>query len=187
MDAVEQAFEKIHREDFVPEALKDHARVDAPLPIGFGQTISQPMTVKLMLKWLTAQPRDNVLDVGSGSGWTTALLSQIIGPEGKVFAVERIPELVEFGKNNCKKIGVSNVQFFQAGKVYGLPKYAPYDRILVSAAAQKLPEELLGQLKVSGKLVVPVQHDILEITKISEHEYEKVVHSGFVFVPLVED
>ena len=185
MDAVNKAFKSIQRVDFVPEYLKDRASIDAPLPIGFGQTISQPTTVRLMLEWLQAQPGEKVLDIGAGSGWTTALLSSMIGLKGKVFAIDRIPELVQFGRDNCTKVGIQNVRFFQAGKDYGLLHYSPYDRILVSAAAQKLPEELLNQLKVGGKLVIPVQNDILEITKTSDHGYESITHSGFVFVPLL--
>ena len=186
MDMIEQAFSKVHRKNFVPEVLQDQVEIDVPLPIGFGQTISQPTTVQLMLGWLEAQPGDKVLDIGSGSGWTTALLSHIVGSKGSVFAVEKIPELVELGRDNCDNTGIQNAKFFQAGREYGLSKQAPYDRILVSASAQKLPKELLNQLKVGGKLVIPVQNDILEITKISEHEHETKTHSGFVFVPLVE-
>lgn len=185
MDTIERAFSNISRKNFVPDALIDQAELDTPLPIGYGQTISQPYTVNLMLNWLEAQPGDNVLDVGSGSGWTTALLSEIVGPKGKVYAVEIIPELLEFGKANCEKAKVKNAKFFKAIKEYGLPKYAPYDRILVSASAQSLPVELLSQLKAGGKMVIPVQHDILEITKISENEYETITHPGFVFVPLI--
>ena len=185
MDVIEQAFRKIHRKNFVPEALQSQVEIDAPLPIGFGQTISQPTTVQLMLSWLEAQSGEKVLDVGSGSGWSTALLSQIVGPKGSVFAVEKIPELVELGRDNCNKAGIQNAKFFQAGKEYGLAKYSPYDRILVSASAQKLPKELINQLKVGGKLVMPVQNDILEIIKNSEYGHETKTHSGFVFVPLV--
>lgn len=185
MDMIEQAFRKIHRSNFVPEALRSQVEIDAPLPIGFGQTISQPTTVLLMLSWLEAQPGEKVLDIGSGSGWTTALLSQIVGSKGTVFAVEKIPELVEFGRNNCDRAGIQNAKFVQASKEYGLSKYSPYDRILVSASAQKLPKELINQLKVGGKLVIPVQNDILEIIKTSEYEHKTKTHSGFVFVPLV--
>jgi protein-L-isoaspartate(D-aspartate) O-methyltransferase len=185
MDLVEQAFIKIRRKDFVPDNLRGLAGVNAPLPIGFGQTISQPTTVRMMLEWLEAKSGDKVLDVGSGSGWTTALLSHLVGSRGKVWAVEKIPELVKFGRNNCAKVGISNVQFFQAGKEYGLQKHAPYDCILVSAAAEELPTELLNQLKVGGKLVIPVNNDILEITKTSLTNHEINTHPGFVFVPLV--
>ncbi len=185
VDTIEQAFHKIHRKHFVPEALQSQAEIDAPLPIGFGQTISQPSTVQRMLGWLEAQPGEKILDVGSGSGWTTALLSHIVGPKGSVFAVEKIPELVELGRANCNKVGVKNAKFFRAGKKHGLPKYLPYDRILVSASAKELPQELISQLKVGGKLVIPVRTSILEITKESEHAIETITHRGFVFVPLV--
>lgn len=184
-DHIADAFHSIDRADFVPKELKGQAAQDTPLPIGFRQTISQPSTVRRMLKWLDPQPGEKILDIGSGSGWTTALLSKIVGEKGSVFAVEKIPKLREFGKSNCAKVGIENADFFQAGSEYGLPKHSPYDRILVSAAAQKLPSELLDQLKIGGKLVIPVQNDILEITKTSENEYETEVHGGYIFVPLV--
>lgn len=187
MDAIEDAFQKIHREDFVPESLKGQADIDAPLPIGFGQTISQPYTVRLMLEWLDAKPGEKILDVGSGSGWTTALLSRIVGPKGKIFAVEIIPDLMKFGRNNCKNAGIKNAQFFRAGKRYGLPKYSPFDRILVSASADELPMELIDQLKINGKLIIPVQDDIMEITKISKRDIASTAHPGFIFVPLVRE
>lgn len=185
MDLIEQAFRNMPRKSFVPDVIRDNADIDAPLPIGFGQTNSQPTTVQLMLSWLDAQPGDKILDVGSGSGWTTALLSQIVGSNGKVYAVEIIPELVELGKENCNRAGIQNAQFIQAGNECGLLRFAPYDRILVSASAQKLPNELLNQLKIGGKLVIPVQNDILEIVKSSKDKHDIKIHSGFVFVPLV--
>ena len=130
MDAIAEAFKSVPRVDFVPEWLKDHVNVDTALPIGAGQTISQPSTVRMMLEWLGAQPRDKVLDVGSGSGWTSALLSNIIGSKGKVFAVERIPKLLEQGRENCKKVGALNVQFFQAGKSLDALQYAILRKLL---------------------------------------------------------
>jgi protein-L-isoaspartate(D-aspartate) O-methyltransferase len=185
MNRLEEAFQTVTRGNFVATELRGQADLDAPLPIGYGQTISQPTTVRLMLSWLDAKRGDKVLDVGSGSGWTTALLANIVGPHGVVFAVERIPQLVEFGRDNCRRLGIENASFFQAGRHYGLISHAPYARILVSASAHELPTELLSQLEVSGKLIVPVRNDILEITKTAGDEYQTRTHPGFVFVPLV--
>lgn len=185
MSGIERAFKLIDRKGFVPKSLRDRANLDVPLPIGFSQTISQPSTVRLMLEWLDARPADKILDVGSGSGWTTALLSEIVGPSGKIFAVERIPELVNFGKTNCINSGIKNAKFFQAVKNYGLLEYSPYDRILVSASAKELPLELINQLKIGGKLVIPIKNDILEITKTSDKDYKRTTHPGFIFVPLI--
>jgi protein-L-isoaspartate(D-aspartate) O-methyltransferase len=138
-----------------------------------------------MLSWLDAMPGDEVLDVGSGSGWTTALLAHIVGPQGTVYAVERIPELVKFGRDNCRRLGIENAFFFEAGREYGLREHAPYARILVSASARELPVELLNQLTITGRIVIPVQYDVLEVTKTAEDEYRTRTHPGFVFVPLV--
>lgn len=185
MDKLQQAFARYWRQDFVPDNIRDQAWIDTALPIGFGQTISQPSTVELMLEWLEPEPGNKVLDVGSGSGWTTSLLSYLVGPKGKIYAVEKIPELLEFGRQNCQNAGVKNAKFYLAGKQYGLPKLAPFDRILVSAAANELSRALLEQLKIDGKMVIPVNNDILEITKTSQNNLEIITHQGFVFVPLI--
>lgn len=185
MNRIDEVFETVDRANFVPKELRGSAGIDAPLPIGHGQTISQPYTVGLMLQWLNPQFGEKILDVGSGSGWTTALLSHLVGPKGRVYAVERIPELVEFGRENCERIGVKNAKFFTAGEEFGLPEEAPFKRILVSASADGLPKELVDQLKVGGKMVVPVQNDILEIIKKSATDLNIKKHEGFVFVPLL--
>src|SRR5690606_12766274 len=142
---------------------------------------SQPTTVRMMLEWLDPKPGDRVLDVGSGSGWTTALLAHLVGPKGKVYAVERLPELVKFGRSNAKRVGITNAEFYEAGNVFGLPHHAPYDRILVSATADNLPPELLDQLKPEGKLVIPVGDTVYEITRRKDG-IETAEHPGFVFV-----
>ncbi|HLG90719.1 MAG TPA: protein-L-isoaspartate O-methyltransferase [Candidatus Saccharimonadales bacterium] len=185
-ERIEEAFEAVDRAKFMPANVRHLAGYDQAVPIGYGQTISQPYTVGLMLQWLDPQPGNKVLDVGSGSGWTTALLSHLVKPKGKVYAVERIPELVEFGRGNCEKFGVKNAYFSTAGEELGLPEEAPFDRILVSAAADEFPEQLMSQLKISGKLVIPIQSDILEITKTGKKNSRDVrKHPGFVFVPLL--
>ncbi|HEX5447979.1 MAG TPA: protein-L-isoaspartate O-methyltransferase [Candidatus Saccharimonadales bacterium] len=185
MDRIDSAFKAIKREWFVPEELKARSAVDTPLPIGFGQTISQPYTVRMMLEWLQVQPGDKILDVGSGSGWTSALLGYLTGPSGQVHAVEIVPALVAFGRANSRRTGLKNIRFHQAGRRYGLPRLAPYDRILVSATADEIPAELTNQLKPGGKLVIPVKNDIVEAQKQPGGKLETKTHPGFVFVPLI--
>lgn len=185
MDRVEKAFLAVPRERFLPEDVRGDAAIDSALPIGFGQTNSQPTTVGMMLRWLNPLDGNSVLDIGSGSGWTAALLAYLVRPAGKVYAVERIAQLVEFGKSNCRKLGIKNTHFYRAGQAIGLPEHAPYDRILVSAAAKKIPVELPRQLKDSGKLVIPVGSDILEIEKAPGGSLVKRIHGGFAFVPLI--
>lgn len=183
--SLDEAFAKVRRDNFLPADVKDQADRDAALPIGFGQTNSQPYTVRLMLTWLDVEKGMKVLDVGSGSGWTTALLAHLAGPKGIVYAVEKIPELKEFGESNVKRIGIKNARYFLAGQQYGIPEYAPYDRILVSASSGKLPKSLINQLKVGGKIVIPVHENILEIRKTADDKHEVISHAGFIFVPLV--
>lgn len=183
---VSDVMQQVDRALFVPPPLRDHAYDDIALPIGHGQTISQPSTVKQMLEWLGVQPGDKVLDVGSGSGWTSALLSQLTGPKGMVYAVERIEALRQMGEENCRRADVSNVHFFLAHpSVYGLAEYAPYDRILVSAAAKTIPVDFLGQLRPGGKIVLPINDAIIELTTHEDAPPTVVSHPGFVFVPLI--
>lgn len=184
MDPIEQAFAIIPRRDFLPPAVVDQADRNIPLPIGYGQTNSQPETVQSMLKWLDVQPADQVLDVGSGSGWTSALLGQLVGPKGHVTAVEIIPELVAFGRDNCTRLGITNISFHQAVHIAGWPDEAPYDKILVSAAAPGIPQALLSQLKHNGRMVVPVRNSIFIMEKDEQGIVEQTEHRGFVFVPL---
>jgi protein-L-isoaspartate(D-aspartate) O-methyltransferase len=155
-----------------------------PLPIGFGQTNSQPSTVRFMLERLEVQPGDKVMDVGSGSGWTSALLAQLVGDKGRVYAVEKIEELVKFGRENCQALDIKNVSFFQASSRFGLPGLAPFDRILVSASASELPQELCDQMKTGGKMVIPIGGSLLEIEKLESGEFSTYEHKGFAFVPL---
>lgn len=180
-----KAFEKIDRKDFVRQEEEERAYANYPLSIGFGQTISQPATVAFMLELLKPQTGDRILEIGSGSGWQTALLAEIVSPSGKVFAIERIPELKEFGEEN-----VANYNFLKKGLVdivcadgsRGLPDKAPFDRIVAAAAARKMPEKLKKQLKPQGRLVLPIKNSIWLITKEEKKEYP-----GFAFVPLIEE
>jgi protein-L-isoaspartate(D-aspartate) O-methyltransferase len=184
---IKQAFLKVQRYHFMPEPYLDMADYDMPFQIGHGQTISQPTTVKRMMLWLAPSAGQTVLDVGSGSGWSTAILAYLVGSKGLVYGVERIPELKRFGENNCRKFGCDNVQFYLADKLLGLPEHAPYDRILVSAAAaDEIPHELISQLAPCGKLVIPVKNSIFELQKSPQGDIAYCrEHPGYVFVPLV--
>lgn len=182
---VDDAFDIVNRQDFLPDDVRDRSGYDIPLPIGFGQTNSQPSTVRRMLIWLDVQVGQKVLDIGSGSGWTTALLGKLVGTDGHVYATEIVPQLVLMGDQNCDKAGILNVDFYQAEKTLGLKEYAPYDRILVSASANKMPIELLEQLDTPGKLVVPVGETIYEISKDDSGGITQTPHRGYVFVPLL--
>jgi protein-L-isoaspartate(D-aspartate) O-methyltransferase len=179
------AFRIVDRKYFVPESFAGQIYVDAPLPIGNGQTISQPSTVAFMLEQLEPGEGDKVLDIGSGSGWTTALLCYIVGEEGSVTGLERMDALVEQGEENLSKFQFgSHCRIQRAGEELGLPD-EKFDRILVSASADEIPEELFLQLKIGGILVIPVRNAIFKFKKISESEVEKEEFYGFVFVPLI--
>ena len=182
---LEDAFRKIDRADFTPEAYRVEAYEDYPLPIGFRQTISQPTTVAFMLELLDLKKGDKAFDVGSGSGWTTALIAEIIKPRGNVWGVEIIPELVEFGRKNLAKFKLSNAEILQAGKELGLHEHAPYDKILVSAEAENMPDELIKQLKEGGVMVIPVKNTLYKIEKLVGGKIKETAFPGFVFVPLV--
>lgn len=186
MNDIQEVFQLVPRSEFLPENVQANAFEDRPLSIGYDQTNSQPSTMRRMLEWLDVQPGNKILDVGSGSGWTTALLAQLTGDKGMVIATERIPELVTFGKANCERLGVKNVTFHEATDTLGWPPGAPYDRILVSAAAEELPAQLLGQLKTgeAGKMVIPVEDEILEVSVDENGEIYTIHHPGFLFVPL---
>ena len=184
-----KAFQDIKRADFMPEDMKDLADQDLAFPIGYGQTISQPLTVAFMLEKLQPEQGDKILDIGSGSGWTTALLAHIVGERGKVIAIEVIPGLKEFGEKNVSEynfIKKGIVEFICADGSKGFQGQAPYDRILVSAAIQNnIPQEWKDQLKISGRIVVPIASSIWVFEKTSEKEFKEREYPDFVFVPLV--
>lgn len=187
-DRIIDAFSKVKRVDFVPEELEGASQANIPLPIGHGQTISQPLTVAFMLEKLQPTPGDKILDVGSGSGWTTALLAHITGKKGKVIGIERIKELCDFGTNNISKynfISGGRAKIVCADGSRGYVNEAPFDRILVSAAATEIPKDLKKQLKIGGRMVIPVKGSIWVVEKKSEKEFEEAEYPGFAFVPLI--
>lgn len=187
-----EAFEKIDRKDFTPEELKEKAYLNTPLPIGFGQTISQPLTVAFMLELLRPQSGDKILEIGSGSGWQTALLASIVGVPpnkgGKVFALELIPELMIFGQKNVAKYGFiknKTVEFHSRNAINGFPEKAPFDKIISAASGEELPSAWKEQLKIGGRIVAPIKNSIHLFVKKTKREFEESVYHGFAFVPLI--
>jgi len=173
----------------MPRNSENLAEVDEAMSIGYGQTISQPLVVAFMLELLEPKEGEKILDVGSGSGWTSALLSEIVGEKGKVIAVELVPELKEFGEKNAAKYNFTEkgiAEFVCCDGSQGYEKEAPFDKILASATARKLPEAWKKQLKIGGRIVTPINSSIWLFTKKGENNFEEKEHPGFVFVPLIE-
>ena len=196
-----KSFRAVSRADFLapmpdfsdrePEVEKQLAELNEALPIGYGQTISQPSVVAFMLELLDPRPGQKILDIGAGSGWTTVLLAKIVANgknKGKVIAVERVPGLKDFGQENVSKYG-----FIDSGKVrfelgdgrLGFPEEAPFDRILASAAGEALSVTWKDQLKPGGIIVAPLRHSVWKFTKTGDGSLLAIEYPGFAFVPLV--
>ena len=184
------AFRNIRRKDFLPENMQYLAELNEALAIGYDQTISQPLVVAFMLEKLQPQKGDKILDIGAGSGWTSALLGKIVGEKGKVIALEVVPELKEFGKNNVAKysfIKKGIVEFICADGSKGYTKEAPFDKILASAALQgKIPEAWKEQVKIGGRIVTPINSSIWLLIKTADNAFKEFEYPGFSFVPLIE-
>lgn len=187
--SVIRAFSEVTRADFVPTEFEPQAEVDIALPIGFGQTISQPSTVAIMFELLDPQPGQRMLDIGSGSGWTSALLGHITGRDGKVAAIELLPELHEMTKQNVEKFGFLSSGIIECVLGDGNQGYEPlhpYDRILVSAGTDDVPQALKKQLTIGGKIVIPIRNHLVYLEKRGENDFYKEEFPGFVFVPLIQ-
>lgn len=184
-DELERAFTAIDRADFVGDDYKVEAYEDYAIPIGYGQTISQPSTVAFMLELLGAGEGENVLDIGSGSGYTTALLSQIVGKEGNVLGLEVVPELATIGRKNIRKYETENAEIEHSDPRWSATENQMYDRILVNATTEEVPKELIAKLNIGGTLVLPVGESVVKVTKVSDNEVDEEEFPGFVFVPLV--
>jgi protein-L-isoaspartate(D-aspartate) O-methyltransferase len=181
------AMSRVPREAFVPERYRGQSYEDHPLPIGEGQTISQPYIVALMLAALTLAPSDNVLEVGTGSGYVTALLAELTA---RVFSVERHPALANAARELLAGMGYSNVEVIVGDGSLGFRERAPYGAIIVSAAAPQVPHALLGQLAEGGRMIVPVGADDsqqLQLIRMEGGQPRIMPRELCRFVPLVTE
>jgi protein-L-isoaspartate(D-aspartate) O-methyltransferase len=185
-ESVISAMSRVPRELFLPAALQSRAYEDTPLPIGLNQTISAPHMVAIMCDLLDLQPGMTVLEVGGGSGYHAAVMAAMIGPSGRVYSVERMPELVAAARSNLERAGITNVTMIEADGSVGLAEHAPYDRISVAATAPRVPEPLKQQLRVGGKMVLPVGRDYQDLYLVTRKNGFCVEEKmGVIFVPLI--
>jgi|SRR5581483_3158061 len=180
-----QAFRDIPREEFLPEDKRDQAWFDGPVPIGHDSTISQPYIVALMTQLLDLQGTEKVLEVGTGSGYQAAILSKLAK---KVYSIDLKPELTAEAKDRAKKLGLDNVIFLSGDGSAGYPEAAPYDAIVVTAGSPKIPQPLIAQLKLGGKMAIPVgdersQNLLLVVRREKDIETHSV--DAVRFVPLL--
>jgi protein-L-isoaspartate(D-aspartate) O-methyltransferase len=178
---------RVPREPFVPESFRPQAYEDHPLPIGNDQTISQPYVVALMIEMLQVKPTDTVLEIGTGSGYLTALLAELAA---QVDSIERHPALAVNARATLAALGYSNAQIYTGDGTSGLPSHAPFDAIIVSAAALSVPPALLPQLREGGRMIIPVGlPDAQELQFIRKLNGQPVIsqHGPVRFVPLVSD
>lgn len=185
--AVLSAMRQVPREEFVPAALRDQAYDDHPLPIGEGQTISQPYMVAYMAEALELTGVERVLEIGTGSGYAAAVLSRIVA---MVHSVERLQSLAESARQRLTSLGYTGVAVHQGDGSLGWPEHAPYDAIVVTAGAPKVPKPLLQQLATGGRLVIPVgatsfMQMLVRVRRIGEHDFRSEELCGVLFVPLV--
>jgi protein-L-isoaspartate(D-aspartate) O-methyltransferase len=181
------AMGKVPRELFLPARLRDLAYGDSPLPIGGAQTISQPYIVALMAEALELKGGEKILEIGTGSGYAAAVLSEIAG---EVYTVERLGQLAETAAVRLADLGYANVHILHGDGTRGWPDHAPFDAIVVAAGGPRVPESLKSQLKVGGRLVIPVGTDrcgqeLVRLTRVSDNEYRSEDLADVRFVPLL--
>ncbi len=179
------AMREIPRHCFVPAPYREAAYRDGPLPIGGGQTISQPYIVALMTELLELGPADRVLEIGTGSGYQSAILAKLVA---EVITVERLPEVADYARKNLASLGIKNVDVIVGDGTLGYPGRAPYQGVIITACAPDVPQPLVEQLADGGRLVAPVgSRDFQQLTKLVRHEgsVERFTYGGVAFVPLI--
>lgn len=179
-----KAFLAIDRLDFVPPEYSDDAYLDVPIPLGHEVTTSQPSTIAFMLEKLKPRRDQKILEIGTGSGYVTALLARIVGSGGRVFSIELIGDLKKYAKMNLRKYDFSNVTLFVSDGKLGLPEKSPFDRIISSAEARVVPESWKEQLAVGGIIITPYDSQILKLTKKSNDKFTSQKFPAFAFVEL---
>ena len=185
---VKEAFLSIPREHFIPVEKGPYAYMDKPLDIGNGQTISAPHMVAIMAEELQLKNGQKVLEIGAGSGYHAAIISKIIGPNGKVYSIERIKSLADKAKENLAKVEIKNVEVIVSDGSMGFEEYAPYDRIYVTCAAPSVPKPLLNQLSSEyGILLIPVGKIICDLKRVikTPDGLKSESLGGCAFVPLI--
>jgi len=184
--AVLSAMRKVPRERFVPESLAELAYTDRPLPIGEGQTISQPYIVAMMTDALTLRPHDRVLEIGTGSGYGAAVLSVLVA---EVDTIERLEELAESARTRLVELGYANVHVRHGDGSLGWPAHAPYDAIVVTASGPDVPTALLEQLAIGGRLVMPIgnrdRQRLVRVERTGPERYTREILEAVVLVPLI--
>jgi protein-L-isoaspartate(D-aspartate) O-methyltransferase len=187
-EEVLRAMERVPRHEFVPENQQSHAYADRPLPIGYGQTISQPYIVALMSELLVLEATDRVLEIGAGSGYQAAILAEIVA---EVYSVEIVAPLARDAKERLERLGYDNVHVRCADGFFGWKEHAPFDAIVVTCAPERIPEPLVEQLQDGGHLVVPVgppggYQTLWQVTRTGQEIVKRDV-TGVLFVPLTGD
>ncbi len=155
-DKVIEAFRSIDRRDFVPEDKKDLAYEDVVIPVKEGVTLSQPSVVAIMIEELSPEEGNKILEIGTGTGYTTAILSKLVGDSGKVISIEIDPEAHEIARRNLEKYGLNNIELVLGDGSLGYPKESPFDRIIVHSAVHRIPNTFLWQLRDGGVIIAPV-------------------------------
>lgn len=186
--ALARALKEVDRAHFVPEEQRPLAHEDVALPVGSGQTISQPYTVVFMLEQLRVRPGDHVLEVGYGSGWQTALLAKLVEPSGKVCAFEIVPKLCEVGRENFERYPylAPRVTFYCQNARSGCPEDAPFDRIISAAEVREVPKAWRKQLATGGRMMYPQGGALVLEVKKENGSFASSIFPGFVFVPFIE-